>query len=100
MGNLIPKSGIALVAFAKNYKSAEVIPFTNKETGEPFKSLVFHDAQDQPTMVNFSNNLGELSAAEIAARKDDLQVVSMDSGTYILCKKGEMPHGEAVIGLC
>lgn len=100
MGNLIKSSGVALMSFARNFKKAEVIPFTNKETGEPFKSLVFTDADNQPTMVNFSSNLGELSAAEIAARKEDLQVVSMDSGTHILCKRGEMPTGEAVIGLC
>ena len=99
MGNLIKSSGVSLLAFAKGYKKAEVVPFKNKETNEEFKSLVFTDENDQPTMVNFSSNLGELSATEIAARKHELQVVSMDSGTHILCKKGEIPSGEAVQGL-
>ena len=100
MGNLIKSSGVSLITFARNFKSAEVIPFTNSETGEQFKSLVFKDQDNNPTMVNFSSKLGELSPAEIAAQKADLQVVSMDSGTHILCKRGEMPTGEVVLGLC
>lgn len=99
MSNLIKSSGVALVTFARNFRSVEVKPFTNSETGEQFKSLVFEDADKNYTMVNFSSQLGELTPAEITARKDELQVVSMDSGTHILCKKGEMPAGEAVLGL-
>lgn len=99
MGNLVKNSGVALLAFAEPYKDGgkiAVTPFTNKETGDSFKSLVFTDKNGQSTMVNFSSNLGELTAAEIAARKAELQVVSMDSGTFILCKQGELPAGEAV----
>ena len=96
MGNLIKSSGVSLLTFARNYKKVEVVPFVNKETGENFKSLVFTNESGDRQMVNFSSKLGELTAAEIAARKNELQVVSMDSGTFILCKQGEMPVGEEV----
>lgn len=96
MGNLIKSSGVSLLTFARNYKKVDVIPFVNKETGENFKSLVFTNENGDRQMVNFSSKLGELSASEVAARKNELQVVSMDSGTFILCKQGEMPVGEEV----
>lgn len=96
MGNLIKSSGVSLLTFARPYQKVEVVPFKNSETGDEFKSLVFTDATGQRVMVNFSSKLGELTPAEIAARKAELQVVSMDSGTHILCKQGEMPAGEIV----
>ena len=84
------------MAFARNFTKVEVTPFVNGETGEPFKSLVLTDKDGNTQLVNFSSKLGELTPAEIVARKTELQVVRMDSGTFILCKKGEMPEGEEV----
>ena len=63
--------------------------FVNKESGESFKSCIFTDNMGERCFVAFSSKLGELSPAQIVSMKDDLQVVTMDSGSHILCKKGE-----------
>lgn len=66
-------------------------PFTNQETGEEFKSLVFTCQDGSKEFVAFSSKLGELTPAELKAQKHDLQVVQMrDSGNYILCKTGSI----------
>lgn len=76
----------SLVAFAKSYGKMKVGSFIN-EDGTPFKSCIFvKDGVN--TFVGFSSKLGELSPAEIASRKDELQIVQTDSGKYKLCKKG------------
>jgi len=62
--------------------------FVNKESGESFKSCIFTDAAGNRCFVAFSSKLGELSPREIAAQKNDLQVVTMDSGSHILCRAG------------
>lgn len=78
-----------LIAFAKSNGRMKVGQFINKETGETFKSCMFVDAEGNVTkVVNFSSNLGELTPAEIVSRKDELQVVQLESGTYKLCKSG------------
>ena len=96
MSNLIKNSGVSLLSFASKYEKAEVVPFTNKETNEQFKSLVFTDKNGNVEIVNFSSNLGELTPAEIKAQRASLQVVEMESGTHMLCRKGQMPTGEEV----
>ena len=63
--------------------------FVNKESGESFKSCIFTDANGEKCFVAFSSKLGELSPAQIVGMKDELQVVTMDSGSHILCKQGE-----------
>lgn len=63
-------------------------PLVNSNTGETFKSCAFVDDSGNVTLVGFSSNLGELSAAEIKSRKNELQVVRLNSGTYKLCAKG------------
>lgn len=69
----------------------------NTETGEEFtaRSCAFihptlKDKQGRAAIcfVGFSQKLGELEPAEIARRKDDLQVVEMDNGRYTLCEAG------------
>ena len=40
-------------------------------------------------VVAFSSKLGPLSAAEIVAKKAELQVVELESGHYSLCRQGE-----------
>lgn len=67
----------------------QVGEFTNSETGETFKSCIFTDPTDNTrTFVAFSSKLGEMTPKQIAGRKDDLQVVQLNSGTYKLCNKG------------
>ena len=98
MSNLIKNSGVSLLSFAAKFTKAEVVPFTNKETGENFKSLVFtNERSGEVEIVNFSANLGELTPSEIKTQRADLQVVEMESGTHILCRKGHMPEGEEVL---
>lgn len=76
----------SLVAFAKSYGKMKVGSFIN-EDGIPFKSCIFvKDGVN--TFVGFSQKLGELSPAEISARKEELQIVKTDSNRYKLCKKG------------
>lgn len=89
-----------LVSFAAEFGSkVSIAPFTNKETGEKFKSLAFKKARDdkKSTLVGFSKNLGELSAAELKAQRDILQVVELPSTInedgdkqrhFKLCKQG------------
>jgi hypothetical protein len=62
--------------------------FVNKQTNETFKSIILTNTAGDHCFVAFSSNLGELTSGEIAKMKNDLQVVTMDSGTHILCKKG------------
>lgn len=63
-------------------------PFVNPETGEAFKSTAFVAPDGNVTLVGFSSNLGELSAAQIKSMADELQVVELESGNYKLCKRG------------
>ena len=60
----------------------------NSQTGETFKSCAFVGAGGAVTLVGFSSNLGELTPAQIAAQKNSLQVVELESGNFKLCKRG------------
>ena len=84
------KNSWSLISFAKSHGKMKVAPFVNKETGECFKSCAFLDSEGGITLVAFSSKLGELTPAQIAAQKDDLQVVQLESGSFKLCKAG---HG-------
>ena len=79
------KNSWSLISFAKTHGRMKVAPFVNRETGECFKSCAFVSNTDEVTLVAFSSKLGELTPAEIAAQKDELQVVQLESGTYKLC---------------
>lgn len=81
------KASWSLIAFARTHGKMSIAPLVNHETGEAFKSCAFTNG-DNVTFVNFSSKLGELTAQEIVAQKDDLQVVQLESGTYKLCKSG------------
>lgn len=76
----------------KNLKGSDVRrkEFMNKETGELFESLCFFSPSGGLTLVGFSSKLGTLTDAQIRAQKKDLQITELDSGTYKLCKKGEL----------
>jgi hypothetical protein len=81
------KASWSLIAFARTHGKMSIAPLVNHDTGEALKSCAFTDG-DNVTFVNFSSKLGELTAKEIVAQKDDLQVVQLNSGTYKLCKNG------------
>lgn len=67
----------------------QVGAFVNSKTGDTFHSCVFTDNTGNHIFVAFSSKLGELTPQQIATQKHELQVVTMDSGTHILCKQGE-----------
>ena len=97
------KDSWSLLAFARIKGAPHPNISKNSETGEPFKNLVFIDNYNNRTFVAFSSKLGELSPAEIKARKDELQVVKLnpDPGTgkeggYLRCKAGNLNIGEAI----
>ena len=77
----------------------KVAPFVNRETGEYFKSCAFLSSEGEVTLVAFSSKLGELTPKQIAAQKDELQVVQLESGTYKLCKAGHDTWEDVDLGL-
>ena len=100
----LPNQGIvnswSLLAFAKTHGKMQVGEFANKETGESFKSCVFTNPEDQSRcFVAFSSHLGEQSPAEIASRKESLQVVQLESGNYSLCNTGENAWADVDLGI-
>ena len=93
------KNSWTLLSFAKTYGRMKVAPFVNKETGEAFKSCAFLSSRGEVTLVAFSSKLGELTPAQIAAHKDDLQVVQLESGSYKLCRAGHDTWEDVDLGL-
>jgi hypothetical protein len=85
MANVGIKNAWSLLEFARNCKM-QIGQFTDRETGEVFKSCIFTKADGARCFVSFSSNLGELTGAQIVAQKNDLRVVELNSGTFKLCK--------------
>ncbi len=81
-------SSASLLQF-KGSRRMQVGAFVNNKTNESFKSCIFTNDKGEREFVAFSSKLGELSPKEIAEMKHSLQVVTMDSGTHILCKVGQ-----------
>lgn len=84
------KDSWSFMDFARKMGQPKRAQLTNNETGENFAALMFPTKQGDRdfTMVAFSSNLGELSVKEIVERKDELQVVQLESDNYYLCNKG------------
>ena len=93
------KNSWSLLSFARAHGRMKVAPFVNKETGEAFKSCAFIDSEGATTLGAFSSNLGELTPRQIAAQKNNLQVVQLESGTFKLCKQGASPWEDVDLGL-
>lgn len=101
----------SLVAFARAHGAMKVMPSSthvNTKTGEEFTSascaFVHPTEKDEQgrnkvCFVAFSSNLGELSPAEIAARRDELQVAELQSGSYILCQQGSASWADVDLGI-
>ena len=89
----------SLIAFARSHGKMQVGEFANKETGDVFKSCIFTDDQQNRCFVAFSSKMGELTPREIAAMKDDLQVVQLESGNFSLCKQGQNDWKDVDLGL-
>ena len=94
------KNSWSLLAFAKSHGAMKVTKpstYVNSQTGEEFtaRSCAFvhptekdDQGRNAVTFVGFSQNLGEISAAEIAKRQNELQVVELENGRYSLCEVG------------
>ena len=93
------KNSWSLISFAKSHGKMKVAPFVNKETGEAFKSCAFLSSNGEVTLVAFSSKLGELTPKQIAALKDDLQVVQLESDSFKLCKTGHDTWKDVDLGL-
>lgn len=93
------KNSWSLISFAKIHGRMKIAPFINKKTGESFKSCAFLNSEGEVTLVAFSSKLGELTPAQIATQKDDLQVVELESGSYKLCKVGHDTWEDVDLGL-
>lgn len=94
------KNSWSLLAFAKAHGKMQVGDFVNKETGEAFKSCIFTNPETQDRcFVAFSSKMGEMTPQEIAAKKDELQVVELESGNYSLCKVGANAWEDVELGL-
>ena len=93
------KNSWSLISFARTHGRMKVAPFVNKETGECFKSCAFLNSDGEITLVAFSSKLGELTPKQIAAQKDDLQVVQLESGSFKLCRTGHDTWEDVDLGL-
>lgn len=93
------KNSWSLLSFARAHGKMKVAPFINKETGEAFKSCAFVDSDNTVTLVAFSSNLGELTPQQIAAQKNELQIVELETGTFKLCKQGVNSWDDVDLGL-
>lgn len=77
-----------LLAFAQAHGKMQTGTAKSKD-GEDFKSCSFTNPHTgERTYVGFSSNLGVLTAKEIADRKNELQVVQLETGGYRLCAVG------------
>ena len=97
--NIGIKNSWSLISFAKSHGKMKVATFVNKKTGEAFKSCAFLSSNGEITLVAFSSKLGKLTPKQIAAKKDDLQVVQLESGSYKLCKTGHDTWEDVDLGL-
>lgn len=93
------RNSVSLIAFAKSHGKMQVGNFVNKESGEEFSSCIFTNGEGVRTFVAFSSKLGVLTPAEIAAQKDNLQVVELESGNFSLCRQGANNWQDVDLGL-
>lgn len=94
------KNSWSLLDFARSHGRMKVTgQLTNSQTNETFKSCAFVAPGGAVTLVGFSSNLGELTPQQIAAQKNELQVVELESGNYKLCKSGADSWEDVDLGL-
>lgn len=98
------KRSWTFVAFAKSHgkpKLTQPREFINSQTNESFtaRSVAFVHPTEMETLpdgsvrnkvcfVGFTKKLGELTAQEIAAQMNDLNVVEYENGNFGLCRRG------------
>lgn len=84
------KNSWSLVAFAKAHGKPQLATF-KRGTADEFKGLAFTDPTDSNNVcfVSFSSKMGEKTAAEIAAQKDQLQVVELNVAPEVAARRAE-----------
>ena len=97
------KNSWSLLSFAREFgPKMQVGDFVNSETGDTFKSCIF-SKDGTRTFVSFSSKLGVLNPRQIAAQKDDLQVVLCETKDgnemYSLCHQGQNSWEDVDLGL-
>lgn len=98
--NIGIKNSWSLLDFARSHGKMKVTnELINSQTGGSFKSCAFVAPGGAVTLVGFSSNLGELTPAQIAAQKNSLQVVELNSGSYKLCKAGSDNWQDVDLGI-
>lgn len=102
------KNSWSLLDFARSHGKMKVTnDMTNTETGKTFKSCAFVSPSGAVTLVGFSSKLDTINpkadskaiSKQIAAQKDSLQVVELESGNYKLCKAGADSWEDVDLGL-
>ena len=97
------KQSWSFMAFARMMgKPRYAAGLENKATHEKFNAIAMVDPnndRDVKCFVHFSSKLGELTKEEVAARKDNLQVVELNSGSYVLCNYGNSSWEDIDLGL-
>lgn len=102
------KNSWSLLDFARSHGRMKITnELTNSQTGETFKSCAFVAPGGAVTLVGFSSNLDTINpnadskviSKQIAAQKDELQVVQLESGNYKLCKSGADSWEDVDLGI-
>lgn len=80
----------SLLSFAIIYGRMQVGFFVDKKTGNLCRKCLFTNKEGIQTYVSFGVYLENITVEEIVASKDDLFVVQMESGRYLLHKKQQV----------
>lgn len=82
--------GWPLLSFARTHGRMQVGFFVDKKTGNFVRKCLFTNKDGVQTYVSFGLYLENITVEEIVAFKNDLFVVQMESGRYLLHKKQQV----------
>lgn len=78
----------SFMSFCSAFGKPKLAHFVNSGTNENFASVMFIQnegmSNEKKTLANFSEKLGQLTAKEVSARKNDLQVIENSDGKYYI----------------
>lgn len=81
----------SLTEFKKEHGKCSLGELRNSKSGEKFAALKFGNV-----LVTFSGKLGPLTGTQLKERKNNLQIVQLDSGSFKLCNIGTPTNWEDV----
>jgi hypothetical protein len=104
MANTANNNGIknswSLKSFFQTHGKMKIANMKDSE-GTPYKCLAFENPTSGALcFVSFSQNLGELTGAEIAAMKDELQVCELNVADDVLARRKENGRQLESYSLC